>query len=485
MKKKRRLQKSDAVWLAAVALLVLLQFWWLPGDPGTPDDSYSSTIEGKRGFFQTLESLSQAGVLPPVRRESNRLIPEETCTLVLLSPDRYPDPNEQRELSDFVYNGGTLVFAPNWVEPTCSIPALHIQTDEVHFQEVATAVVPVVPTVVPPVGSGEEANETEESSQSAPGSDSTTTSEPAESEPDESTGRPQLVQTPVAAEDEDQSVADDSLRSAPGLQPPLTDLQDTNPDRSVSKILTESRLIDGAVQWRTRAGMKPGGYQSVVLVKHQSGAVQAAAWQHGSGLVLVSASPDIFSNRAMLEGLRAELAVRLIEYAHRHHQSPETEIVVSEFLNATDAYRGTGILMSPALRSGTLQLIAVALLAGWFGFHRFGPTQRIDTSQRRTLSESATAVGNLHYRTDSGSEAVRTYLEYVKTQLQKMFGRTVHLTDTAVIAARTGLSADDVSDRIRIAVELSRCTPATPPQAAAAIRGLSELLSRLHGRSQS
>ena len=114
MKKKRRLQRSDTLWLSAVALLVLLQFWWLPGDPGTPDDSYSSTIEGKRGFFQTLEGLSEAGLLPPVRRETMQLIPNERCTLLILSPDRYPDEHEQQALADFLTSGGSLVFAPNW-----------------------------------------------------------------------------------------------------------------------------------------------------------------------------------------------------------------------------------------------------------------------------------------------------------------------------------------------------------------------------------
>ena len=97
-----RLERSDACWLGGVALLLVLQFWWLPGNPGTPSDTYSATVEGKRGFFQTLESLSKAGVLPPVRREPNRLVPDTTCTLVILSPDRYPNENEQRELATFI-----------------------------------------------------------------------------------------------------------------------------------------------------------------------------------------------------------------------------------------------------------------------------------------------------------------------------------------------------------------------------------------------
>ncbi|MEZ6063727.1 MAG: DUF4350 domain-containing protein [Planctomycetaceae bacterium] len=146
MKKPRRLQKSDTCWLLAAAALVLLQFWWLPGDPGTPDDSYSNAIEGKRGLFETLHDLSTAGVLPPVRRESNRLIPDGNATLLVLSPDRYPNTHEQSELATWVYNGGTLLFAPNWSNPDCSVFQLSISIQaQPYFQQQAT----VSPTAAP------------------------------------------------------------------------------------------------------------------------------------------------------------------------------------------------------------------------------------------------------------------------------------------------------------------------------------------------
>lgn len=188
---------------------------------------------------------------------------------------------------------------------------------------------------------------------------------------------------------------------------------------------------------------------------------------------------------SMLHPGQAELAVRLIEHAHAHHEqnfgAAAGPIVVSEYLNASDAYTGTGVLMSPALRSGTLQLITIALLAGWFGFHRFGPPGKTFEGQRRSLTESAIAVGNLHYRTSSGSEAVRSYLEYVKSQLQKLIGRSVGLADIARISARSGLSEDDVGMRLRLARDLAGQQGTPAQEAAAAVRGLSEILDRLHG----
>ena len=57
MKKKRRLLQSDTFWGLAAALLVLLQFWWLPGEDGSAADSYSTTVDGKLGLYRTLSQL--------------------------------------------------------------------------------------------------------------------------------------------------------------------------------------------------------------------------------------------------------------------------------------------------------------------------------------------------------------------------------------------------------------------------------------------
>ncbi|MEQ9407855.1 MAG: DUF4350 domain-containing protein [Fuerstiella sp.] len=509
MKKKRRLQRSDAFWLTAVALLVLLQFWWLPGDPGTPDDTYSATIEGKRGFFQTLEGLSQGGQFPPVRRETLTLVPDQKCTLVVLSPDRYPDEHEQRELTQFVLNGGTLLFAPNWGDPTCSIPALSIQTTSTYFsdEDTVTSSSGTRPSSSPPTSVSPSAGADDTS---APGTtlpaelpaeaedetDTTTRIPPNAAQTTPGDVPPSQVATVPAPTEPDpvkrrQDSVEDAMKRTPGGLPPqqsLTDLEDPDDFDQVSDFQTSSQLVSGPVPWRTRARMDLYGLNPVVLVESTSGTKQAAAWKYGNGLVLLCASADVFSNRAMLDPAQAELAVRLVEYAHAHHATSYSTqppvVVLSEFLNATDSYRGTAVLMSPALRSGTLQLITIALLAGWFGFHRFGPIRRSTTSQRRSLTESAAAVGNLHFRTNSGSEAVHGYLEYMKTQLQKLFGRSVHLTDTAAIAARSGLDPDDVHNRISNATGLAGARFTSTAQAAAAIRDLSEILSRLQGRFQ-
>ena len=475
MKKKRRLQKSDVFWLVAVALLILLQFWWVPGDPGTPDDTYSNSIEGKRGFFQTLEDLSSADLFPPVHRESHQLIPDQSCTLVLLSPDRYPNAHEQADLAAFVLNGGTLLFAPNWANPDCSIPRLSIQTEQWDLGSQLSVASPTTPTNAP-----------------ASADETTAQSDTSTAELPEMPVVTKPPTVPSRTEDGDKTpdeMLEDVFKRNP-VSPPqprsqVQRLSETTDTQESRRFDADSQLVQGSVPWQTRAKMTTGKVNPIVLVQAAEQNVQAGAWNYGNGLVVVSASADVFSNRAMLDEAQAELAVRLVEYAHAHHPdrpgSAPTPVVVSEFLNASDAYRGTAVLMSPSLRSGTLQLITIAILAGWFGFHRFGPPKRVNTFQRRSLTESAMAVGNLHFRTSSGGEAVHCYLEYMKTQLQKKFGNSIRLDNTKVIALRAGLEPDDVHQRIVNASSLDGSASATASQAASAIRDLSELLDLLTG----
>ena len=97
--------------------------------------------------------------------------PEDRACLVLTSPDRYPNDQEQRQLYEFVYGGGTLVFAPNWDDPECEMRSLGIQTTE-RILSVSTTAMPAAMPAVPatPPGSAElpaEAAESEAPKKSA------------------------------------------------------------------------------------------------------------------------------------------------------------------------------------------------------------------------------------------------------------------------------------------------------------------------------
>ncbi|MFN5077022.1 MAG: hypothetical protein ACK5MO_15620, partial [Planctomyces sp.] len=121
MKKKRRLQRSDRIWAGAALLLVLLQFWWLPGEDGSAADSYSTTVDGKLALYRLASRL-----FPRVEREAQRMLPEENCVLLVLGPDVYPTKQQQTALAGWVRGGGCLVFAPTLRQPHLELRELGI-----------------------------------------------------------------------------------------------------------------------------------------------------------------------------------------------------------------------------------------------------------------------------------------------------------------------------------------------------------------------
>lgn len=495
MKKKRRLQRSDKLWLGGAALMVLLQFWWLPGERRAPDDTFSTSIEGKRGFYDTLVSLSEAGVLPEIRRENERLVPEEAGTLLILSPDRYPDKREQDELADYVRKGNALLFAPNWVDADINIPSLNVTITESHIVEEETVV--ATASGSPGSASGSPGTETlaeaDDDSAAPPSAKDKDDGSSMQKESDAQAAARRAAKKAAEAQQanskppskKDKDKKDDSAAPRPSTLPsqsdPLDDLEFG--ESPVSDLQVESQLIEGPVVWRTRAKMSTKNWGAKTLIKSTYGTIQVASWKHGSGRVVVSASPDVFSNRAMLNSRQAELAVRLVEYTHSEHYDRTRPIIVCEYLNASQSYQQTGVLMSPSLRSGSLQLLLVTFLVGWFGFHRFGPARRDSSKERRSLEESANAVGNLFYRTGSGGAAVAAYLDYARSQIRKSFGNSVQLTDFQAIALRTGQDETHIAATIENAIALSKVSSGSPSACAAAIRGVSDIVNHLRGQS--
>ncbi len=449
MKKPRlNVTIADLLWLSIVVLLVVLQFWWLPGNGGNTADSFSNRLEGSRGLYNTVSALANEGLLPPVRREGDRLVPEDPCTLLLIAPDRYPDDHEQEALKRFVHRGGSVVFVPNWNYPNFIQPEYHakklrfrISHDWNRYTSIGT------PATTTTAATSED--------QQAEADDGAPLTAEAETEPD-AKDQP--------AEDEAE-VADSTTTPVPppNLEPVVTEI-------------THNELMDGNVPWRTWSYVESAPPNAAELVIDDTGTSQVSAWREGQGTFVVCATPDPFANRSMLFESQAEFAVRLIEYANQHTNSASSsEIVFSEFLNGAGSYKGASVMISPLLRSGTLQLMLAAVLMAWAGFHRFGPPLRERAQYRRSLAQSAQAVGNLQFSANDGGTSVRQYLDWFTEEVRQRYGHTRLLEHPAQLARQVGLEEDQVKEALDDARLCANRPKVSQSETAAAIRRLATI----------
>ncbi|MFN8709818.1 MAG: hypothetical protein ACK50J_24365, partial [Planctomyces sp.] len=245
-----------------------------------------------------------------------------------------------------------------------------------------------------------------------------------------------------------------------------------------------SPLVSGSVSWRTQGRIETAGWLETETLVSSGDTVHAATWQVGDGRVILCSSPDVFSNRSMLFPDSRRLAVRLVEKLRIHHRELTGEddtIVISEYLNSAETYQEAKVLLSPALRSGTLQLIALALLGFWYGFHRFGPVTSVSSAERRSLSDSAMAVGSLQFRLHDGGPVVHQYIEYVRGYLARRFGANVRFEKPDVLAQRADLELHHVRAALKNLSAVARAGKVSSAQAAASVRWLAMLQSRLAG----
>ncbi len=499
MKKKRRLLQSDTFWGLTAALLVVLQFWWLPGEDGSASDSYSTTLDGKLGLYRTLSQL-----FPSVERDALLVVPEDRACLILTSPDRYPNDQEQTQLYEFVYGGGTLLFAPNWNNPEFELRSLGIHTTARLLSDSTTAT-PTMPLTVPVTPSGLAEMPTDAAGAENEAVAEAPTKSASELEMDAippnatktNTAQTSSPSAPPAAKagnaeklissrEEMLKKKTPGLTPAPGLESSPEEFEAYSTSGEVGETVeASSDLVDGAVEWNSNADLEvPAHLATETLVTSASDRVEVATWPMGSGRVVVCSSPDIFSNRSMLDRGSRRLAVRLVErgYLHNHEDSgQQTPIVLSEFFNASDSYAQTGVLLSPSLRIGTLQLLLVAVLGIWLAFYRFGPAQEVSTLQRRSLTESAQAVGNLQYRLSDGGAVIRSYLEYIRSQLRRRYGSIVRLDQPEALALRAGMNVDEVRDRLAEAQALTETVQLSPAKTAACLRWLAAFQHRVSG----
>jgi len=116
------------IWPAALVLLVSLHFWFPDVGPELPDDTFSTTVTGKKAFYLLLRERAEQTVFRNTDRLSEALASLDTDdVLCLLGPARYPTDREWTQLLDWVADGGRLVVAARRDKPDFSIKRLDIK----------------------------------------------------------------------------------------------------------------------------------------------------------------------------------------------------------------------------------------------------------------------------------------------------------------------------------------------------------------------
>lgn len=129
--KPRRRWGIDWLWLAGLALLLSLHFWFPPITSGPPQDTYSARAEGKKAFYRLAQrrfwgvARNTQSFDAFVRKLDENY--ETEAVLCLLGPARYPTPREWETLLDWVQSGGRLILAARAEDGELALEELNIQ----------------------------------------------------------------------------------------------------------------------------------------------------------------------------------------------------------------------------------------------------------------------------------------------------------------------------------------------------------------------
>ena len=204
--------------------------------------------------------------------------------------------------------------------------------------------------------------------------------------------------------------------------------------------------------------------------------------RYGRGSIVLAASDYIFSNTALFaeDERNGELAARLFDAAGN-----QKAILFDESLNETGTPRVVGLLIDPVLRPATVQLAVLIILFGWCGNRRFGAVLPPSTTARHDVSEHTNSLGNLYYKAHHGSGLLREYLDQLKTDLRLRFTGKNDSRTLQPIAARVGLSVEEIQSRLKAAETAARAPKLSRRDAAMHIRRLAQLRQVVHKRTDS
>jgi hypothetical protein len=131
------------------------------------------------------------------------------------------------------------------------------------------------------------------------------------------------------------------------------------------------------------------------------------------------------------------------------------------------------------MRPITLQLLVIVLLFGWLGFRTFGPVVTESTTEHRSITEHAAALGNLHWKSSTGGRALHWYLSYFRNELRLHYAGGATASEARVLARRAGADEQATAKLLDDAQQLMAQPRASAKSVAAVLRELAVIKRKL------
>ncbi len=416
----RRWPVASALWLSLLAAGLALHVWFPRVDAGPLNDTYNVDVGGRNAFYQFAErrtffaSRNHESLVGLVNQIDN------DTTLCLLGPARYPTSREWTALLNWVSAGGKLLLAARWEESGVEIPTVGARVTSTQKPDQESQI----------FGRGKARSGSRKKSDTKP-----------DDKPENSAA------TPAKA---------DAIASSATPRSP------TGP-------VWTSLLSDANFTWKTEGVIDAPGAE--ILVKTGNTA-QAVRIHHGQGTIVLVASDYIFSNAALYDRDRKNgaLAVKLL------YAAGATDVVLfDESLNSTGTPRVVGVLLDPALRPATIQLMIVLVIFGWQGNRRFGGLLPKSAPARHDVADHTNSLGNLYYKAHHSAGVLREYVEQLRSELRLRYAAGHEQRILGPLAQKANMSLEEVQTLLAEADTATRKPKLSRRAAASVIRRLAHL----------
>ncbi len=176
-------------------------------------------------------------------------------------------------------------------------------------------------------------------------------------------------------------------------------------------------IFDVDYEWEVVAEFDDLRTEAEVLMS-VDGEPQVIRERIGFGSIVVAASDQVFTNRALAD--REQKAGVLATQILNSLVLEDAWILFDESLNASGVPRGITVLFDPAIRRTTLQILLIVVLLLWSASRSFGAPQQSPHLQRRSVREHAVALGHLHLRRGANLDALESFVEFFRQQVAEL-----------------------------------------------------------------